>query len=68
MTPEQQRDLHEDSSRLAYQAIKFSPLFRLLENGQLDALAEEIAGKLEARLAILIDEEMDKLEAKAEAA
>jgi len=68
MTPEEQRDLHEDSAQLAYQAIKFSPLFRLLTNDQADALAEEIAKKIDARLAVLIDEELDRVEAQKAAA
>jgi hypothetical protein len=65
MTNEQQHDLHEISAGLAYEAIKFSPLFRSLENDQMDTLAEEIAKKLDARLAVLIDEEIDKVEAAA---
>jgi hypothetical protein len=68
MNKEERRDLHEESTQLAYQAIKFSPLFRLLTNDQADALAEELANKVDVRLAVLIDEELDRIEAKAEAA
>jgi hypothetical protein len=68
MNTEEQRDLHEDSAQLAYEAIKFSPLFRLLTNEQADALAEGMAHRIDARLADWIDEAIDKIEAKAEAA
>jgi hypothetical protein len=71
MTKEERRDLHEDSVQLAYQAIKFSPLFSSPEfkaNERADELAEEFANKVDARLAVLIDEELDRIEAKAEAA
>jgi hypothetical protein len=72
MSNEERRDLHEDSAQLAYQAIKFSPLFSSpkfkLANERADELAEEIAKKIDARLAVLIGEELDRIEAKAEAA
>jgi len=68
MNNEERRDLHEDSVQLAYQAIKFSPLFRLLTNERADELAERIAATLEARLAVLIDEELDRIEAQKAAA
>lgn len=68
MTTEQKHELHEISSDLAYEAIKFSPLFRALENEQMDTLAEEIAKKLDAQVSRLIDAELDKIEAEVEAA
>lgn len=68
MTNEQQRDLHEESVQFAYEAIKFSPLFRLLSNERADELAEEIANKVDVRLAVLIDAELDKIEAERAAA
>jgi hypothetical protein len=54
MTTEERRDLHEDAAQLAYQAIKFSPLFGTLSNEKADRLAEEIALKLDAQLAELV--------------
>jgi hypothetical protein len=68
MTNEERRDLHVDSVQLAYEAIKFSPLFRLLSNERADELAEEFANKVDARLAVLIDEELDRIEAQKAAA
>jgi len=68
MTNEEGRDLHEDSVQLAYQAIKFSPLFRSIANERADELAEELANKVDARLAVLIDEELDRIEAQKAAA
>jgi len=43
-------------------------IFRLLSNEQADALAEEFANKVDARLAVLIDEELDRIEARKAAA
>jgi hypothetical protein len=71
VTNEERRDLHEDSVQLAYQAIKFSPLFSSPEfksNERADELAEEIAKKLDAQLSRLIDAEVDRIEAQKAAA
>jgi len=68
MTNEQQHDQRKELSRLAYEAIKFSGLFRSIANERADELAEEIAKKLDTELSRLIDEELDKLEARKAAA
>jgi hypothetical protein len=64
MSIEAQHELNEMAFELAYQAIRYSGLYKQVENLEWDALAEQMKWKVRAYLDALIDEELTKLEAK----
>jgi hypothetical protein len=61
---EAQHELNEMAFELAYQAIRYSGLYKQIENLEWDSLAEQMKWKVRAYLDSLIDEELTKLEAK----
>jgi hypothetical protein len=62
MNTEEQKEINDLANELAYERIKFSPLWNQLENDQIDAKASDFANLLRLHL----EELMDKAEAETE--
>lgn len=66
MTSDERNELLRDASSLAYQAIRFSGLYKELTNAEWDETARRLAPDIVDVIAELIDEERERLEAAKE--
>lgn len=63
ISKEEQEELDDLAITLSYQAIKFSPLWKMLDNDAADNLALELSADVRARISLKIDEKIEQIAA-----
>ena len=66
MTKDERRDLHHESTTLAYEWIKLTGLSALLTNEQADELADQIATRVDREIEARVDERLTQIQAEQE--
>jgi hypothetical protein len=66
MTTDERNELLKDASTLAYQAIRFSGLYKELTSSEWDALAQGLGERLIYRLEGWVEAEIERVEAQKE--
>lgn len=66
MTSDERDELTKDASTLAYQAIRFTGLYRELTSSEWDALAQGLGERMIYRLEGWIETEISRIEAAKE--
>jgi len=64
---EEEKALDDLAFDFTYQAIRFSGLYKMLENSEWDQLADELMRDVRARVSQRIDERITQIEAAKEA-
>ena len=64
---EEEYELDQLAHDFTYQAIRFSGLYKLLENSEWDSFADELMRDVRARVSQRIDERIGQIEAAKEA-